>query len=418
MQQIVDQAKLYKSLSEKRVMGINEILSALDFVADYIKKNKYPLYGGMAIDFSLKVIGHEGIYTDAVMPDYDFISPENIKTSLELKALMENDFEGVDAINGMHLTSRRVRINKFNYVADISFYPEPYFSNIPMNSYQGFTFLHIDYQRIDFHRSLSFLYEGSPGRENFRNRLEKDIKRLNLIEKEIPISAHKIKPINTKGLLLEHFNKPQKIAMLNRTKVCYAGFAAIIMFSQQNPEIFGDLALTWDSKVPDPLEIFLDDYEYFKPDDKSQFYEKTVDIYPEAAVRDGVVHFYNYGHLIAANKIGENYVVNIHFICASLLFKYFMLGNEIYLKYYRVMLKLIGTNKFPYNVNGYYYGTVNMNFTFMYGEKEDDCGVKGVKFQPRPKFGDKNMAVENYITYETGGGKKDKIRRKNYECDV
>lgn len=418
MQKILDQAKLYKTVSETQVSNISEIRNALDHVANYLKKHKYPLYGGMAIDFALKSIGHKGIYSDFVMPDYDFISDQNIETSLDLQNyLTQQDMPNVDAINAIHLTTRKVRINKFNVVADITFCPEPYFQNIPLLDYKNLVIVHPDYQRIDFHRSLSFLYEGMPTQENFRNRLTKDVKRLNLIQSNIPVTEHKIESVDTKNILLQYFNQtPKKLQQKKLPKYhCLTGFATLIKFSEIRPDLFGDLKLTADSEVPDPLEVFVDNIDDIPKN--AIYFEKTADIFPEAAYHENVIYYYNFGRLIAANNIKETWHTNIHYICASLLFKYFMLGNVLYLNYYKIMLTLLEQDQEPFRINGTYYGKANINETFAIQEKTDDCDIKKIKKNIRPMFNDKEPKVEKYITYNSGGKQIPEIKPKNFECD-
>ena len=62
----------YKSFAKKHSEGYDDIEKALNVVKKFIQKKKLVLYGGLAIDLSLKHTGEKGIYSDDVIPDYDF----------------------------------------------------------------------------------------------------------------------------------------------------------------------------------------------------------------------------------------------------------------------------------------------------------------------------------------------------------
>lgn len=419
-------AKLYKNLADIRVSNISEINSALDKVADFIKTRKRILYGGMAIDFALKSNGFEGIYDSMILPDYDFYSPENVIDSLVLvDYLRKAGLEEAEAINGLHLTTRRVRLDKATYVADLSYYPEPYYSRIRIGTYNKFVFVHPDFQRIDLHLSLSYLY-GLPGYENFRNRLDKDIKRFNMINKDLPFSSEsyvKVPETNIwKGLMMETLNSPCEINLGKLpSDVCIAGFAALEIALR----VCG-LSKNTNMKIdsPDYLEVFTDSIKNYPVDIK---YDKSCDILPEAGVchKTSIIYYDNYGRLLSACKTKYGPIANVHYLSASFLFKYFMLGEKHYLDAYNKCLKLIEISDkkgMPNSIDGYYYGRTQLSEPMLYSNKSETCTYEGkeINFRPRIMAGTKHsdIKVETFITYNIRGQEIGEYIDKSFNCTL
>src|ERR1700743_3386804 len=99
MDQVLDNSKIYEDIAKRRSFQFNEIERALSVVHAFIIKKKHILYGGMAIDFALKKAGHEGIYQENSIPDYDFFSPDFYNESNELADILNKaGFTNVGAI--------------------------------------------------------------------------------------------------------------------------------------------------------------------------------------------------------------------------------------------------------------------------------------------------------------------------------
>ena len=170
----------YEQIVEKHRYNKDKINAALDIVKNWIIKKQRVLYGGMAIDFSLKCKNHPGIYSDDVIPDYDFYSPDFFTDSLELADILHNaGIDGVSSINAMHFGTRRVRVD-FITVADISYLPKQVYKKIKTLSYNKFKFIHPDMLFMYLHRSMCYLYEMAP-QEVFTSRTHKDIPRINML---------------------------------------------------------------------------------------------------------------------------------------------------------------------------------------------------------------------------------------------
>ena len=111
----------------------------------------------------------------------------------------------INSINALHLTSRRIRFD-ITPIVDISFYPQPYLNNMPTLEHNGLAFVHPDFQRIDIHLSLAYLYAGAP-HDNYKNRLNKDVSRLLLLNQYYPLNygvKRNIKAMNTKNYMLNN----------------------------------------------------------------------------------------------------------------------------------------------------------------------------------------------------------------------
>jgi hypothetical protein len=193
MDEILANTKKYEDLAEKRSVFYGDVDRALEIVKKFIISRQRILYGGMAIDLSLKEAGHSGIYAADATPDYDFMSPDYFNESNELAAILAKEgFENVSAIHAIHLTSRRVRVN-YIPVADITYIPQNLYDQIPtlditstIEGMQGSRVVHPHFQYMDMFRALNTPYEKPPG-EVILQRTKKDIKRYRMLAQYYPI---------------------------------------------------------------------------------------------------------------------------------------------------------------------------------------------------------------------------------------
>jgi hypothetical protein len=187
MEEVFANAKKYEDIAEKRSVFYGNVDKALEIVKKFILSKDRILYGGMAIDLSLKLSGHEGIYAPDAIPDYDFMSPTHYDDSNELAVILaEAGFDNVSAIHAIHLTSRRVRVN-FIPVADITYIPENIYQQVPtLTTKEGMRIVHPDFQRLDMHRAFSTPFEKPPG-EVIIQRTKKDIKRFRMLIAQYPL---------------------------------------------------------------------------------------------------------------------------------------------------------------------------------------------------------------------------------------
>lgn len=186
LEQVLENSKSYLDLAEKRSMFYNNVEKALDIVKDFIQERKRIIYGGMSIDLALKAAKAKGIYADDAIPDYDFMSPDFYKDSIELADILhEAGLQEISSINALHVTTRRVRVN-FIPVADITYIPQEIYDIIPTIEYEGFRVVHPDFQRLDMHRAFGYPFTDPP-REPILHRFQKDQRRFTLLTERYPI---------------------------------------------------------------------------------------------------------------------------------------------------------------------------------------------------------------------------------------
>jgi hypothetical protein len=172
---------------------------AQEIVRKYIQDRECILYGGIAIDYALRLRG-DSIYEDDELPDYDFFVPDNVAAARELISILSARIANVRIYGSRAIYPRTIKIavGVNNWVADITYLPRALFSRIPTLTFDGLKFVHPHFQFSDLHSSLAYPYEGAP-REAVFARWEKDIARFNKLYIAYPIEitiAHH-QPIET-----------------------------------------------------------------------------------------------------------------------------------------------------------------------------------------------------------------------------
>lgn len=438
-----------KAEAENMHENIIEIKKATVFVKDYIQKQGFILYGGTAIHLALLAAGHEGLYNKNKLADYDFFCAHPINESEKLLNALKKEGFTVNAINALHLTTRRIRVGKVA-VADLSFFPM--IEKLPLMIYNGFKFVHPLFQTIDIHISLTYIYRN----DYWKTRMQKDLKRLNLITEIYPFSFlpsfllrknEKVRKTVPSATNKRKKDKKKSILDLFTTDTVYENVDKIInQFLGKNKCFSGDVALVLterlvceNNKALKPLlreteinviEVF-DDSSFFREAKKESekkgavFFEQLLEIFPQSIVKKGVIYFQNYGDLLTANKTKFGWIVNTHYLAATYLFKFFMLGHSSFLdKYYNCMLLLkYGTNpKLPNTINGEYFGTANIHLPWLFDSKRESCALLKIPYLDRP-FSFSRSEKENakkeekdYETYKVRGLQTNKLINKSIEC--
>lgn len=180
-----DDIDKYKKIAQFRDKDKDIITSAHKIVKQFLIDRKLIVFGGMAIDYALRLKG-DSIYDDDVLPDYDCLSSRNVDDAYDLGEILHgNGFENVKVIRAKHVETMRVRINLIT-VADIGYIPQKYIDNYKYLIYDQLHILHPDIQRLDLHKSFCFPLNNAPMEDIF-HRWDKDLKRFNLYEKYYPI---------------------------------------------------------------------------------------------------------------------------------------------------------------------------------------------------------------------------------------
>lgn len=182
--------KQYETITIEKDPYYDDMKKAIKIVIEFIKTNKLIIYGGTAIDYSLRLFG-DCIYSDASqnIPDLDFYSSSSIEHSYQLADLLfKAGFAEARAIRALYVRVMKLDVIDRHWVADISYCPPNIFKNIPTILYNGILCVHPHFQYIDIHNSLSFPFDQAP-REVIFNRISKDIQRYNKLYKYYPIIA-------------------------------------------------------------------------------------------------------------------------------------------------------------------------------------------------------------------------------------
>ena len=180
-------AKDYEVVAQRRDADGPMVDRALEIVRKFIVERGLILFGGLAVDYALRLKG-DRIYPDDQRPDFDFLSTRSVDDAYDLADLLQKaGFEAVGAVRGIHVQTMKVRTD-FIWVADIGYAPPDVFAKIPTFDFQGMRVVHPDYQRMDMHLAFCFPFNGPP-REDVFHRWRKDLKRFNLFEKHYPIAA-------------------------------------------------------------------------------------------------------------------------------------------------------------------------------------------------------------------------------------
>lgn len=167
----------------------NEVVDrALKVVRQFISDKGLILYGGLAIDYTLRLKGGH-IYPEGERPDYDMLSPNNVEHAYELADILTGmGFPAVQAIPALHVQTMKVRVN-IVVVADISFVPEGLFKALPSVEYSDgppIRVIHPHWQFMDQHLAFCFPFRDPP-REPVFHRFKKDLKRFNMLQSKYPL---------------------------------------------------------------------------------------------------------------------------------------------------------------------------------------------------------------------------------------
>lgn len=245
MDYLVDNKSKFEEVSLKRDPNYEMCLKAIEIIKDFIKERGLIIYGGTAIDYALRLHGDK-IYPDEelTMPDLDFYSPDNVKDAYDLADILYAAKLGeVRAIRATFVKTMRVDVGN-QFLADITYSSPNMFKKLPFLLYEGMKIIHPNYQRMDMHIGLTYLYE-SPPREALFARW-KFIKRLNLMDKYYPLPDAPIVKINEKKRL-------HKLPY-NFTKYVFSGSVAYSMMCKY----VSDMQKEYKNKLSEETNKYLD----------------------------------------------------------------------------------------------------------------------------------------------------------------
>jgi endogenous inhibitor of DNA gyrase (YacG/DUF329 family) len=187
LRQAVDTAEEKKG---KTVANSPEVKRIIGIVENFIRNNKLICYGGTAINNILPK--QDQFYnTDIEIPDYDFFSWNALSNAKELVDIyIKEGFVEVEAKSGQHHGTYKVYVN-FIPVADISYIPKELFNALKKEAIKvaGILYAPPNYLRMSMYLELS-----RP--DGDVSRWEKVLKRLTLLNRSYPLTAHQCSHID------------------------------------------------------------------------------------------------------------------------------------------------------------------------------------------------------------------------------
>lgn len=333
------------NISLEKNIDKDTIIAAHEIVKKFIIDRGLIIFGGLAIDYALKIKGSY-IYSANELPDYDCLSKRNVDDAYDLGDILYNiGFENVKVIKAKHVETMRVRVNLIT-VIDIGYSPYIYFEKYKTLKYNDMNILHPDMQRLDLHKAFCFPLSNPPMEDIF-HRWEKDIKRFNLFEKYYPIKISKIK-INTKK---KKYTLP--ISIYDK-KYATHGFMAYALFCKEILKYIDkkklDNVILLDINYITEKECSVDmpiDENYIFVTDTSNKTESTyytiLGLIPESYIKDNISIFFV--DMLSIVNIDNIQVVSIQYLLLYFLF-YANFDNDmdnrkIYKNFYLYTLQLI-----------------------------------------------------------------------------
>lgn len=159
-----------------------EIMEVNKIVLDYIRDNKRKIYGGYALNATIKHKNKDdAFYEDDKIPDIDFYSPDPIIDAIKIcNILHDKGYKFVEGRTAFHKETYTVFVNYEN-AADISYVPKHIYNNIPYVTIDGIQYVHTSFISIDIFREFTEPYFSS-------DRWTKTFPRLVLAQKHYPLN--------------------------------------------------------------------------------------------------------------------------------------------------------------------------------------------------------------------------------------
>jgi len=195
LRQAVDKTTEIQGKQEVNNESIQKMVLILE---NFLIRKKLICYGGTAINNILpKDVQFYNKSTE--LPDYDFFSKNPIEDAKELSDLYFNEgFSDVEAKSGTHKRTYKVFVN-YIPIADITYMNSEIYDNLEK---EAITILGIRYCPPNYLRMSMYLELSRP--EGDVSRWEKVMKRLNLLNKHLPLKIHiDCKKVKDKGTNIE-----------------------------------------------------------------------------------------------------------------------------------------------------------------------------------------------------------------------
>lgn len=332
-----------KTILDIKTHNYNDYKSFLNIIKKIIIERKLVMYGGMAIHYALKLKGHEGIYHEDRLPDYDIYSSNFYKDSNEITLYIYNlGYTNVLSVTCQHVTTRTIKMG-FNRLCDIT--QLNYFNKLPTLTYEDIVFVHPLFQRLSLYLVLSMPYAFERG-ENLSFRYAKDVKRLALLDKYYPVGEEED---NSK------FNTVDLKITVDKTRYI-SGLVAYAIYYKLSKDKTLLVPITYDKDtLTVPSDLPLKYNTYYDYTNKYKKYVKRYkfgDLFPKSRVEKADTNgnkvfeeIVNIKYTIQTiNKIDDYLVLNIYNTLLYFLCYYFLTDNTLYLKIIKSLQLMIERN--------------------------------------------------------------------------
>lgn len=337
-----------------------------DICLQFVIAKKLIVFGGLAIDFSLKKNKCGGIYEDYQLMDIDVFSNRHYDDAHELLELfISKGYTNCDLMVAMHPTSVRVRIDHY-MLLDVAYAPDNIYELYSKTAllyptdYGNVLFRHPYIQILDVHRSFSYPYENKP-LENIKNRFYKDYERYLKLIDCYPFDDKNIKYISfvtESGISSNVSKESNKYTEHTIEKDYYIhGIIAYMFYEQIFSDNINDTLIKNKGKLDldnntvklrkgfQPLymvtHIQLDTLVGNAGPDQVEHYYKYMDIIPEIT-KIGKIKYFT---VVPGNEPGfieyKGYkIISIHFVMLWLLHIWLVKKNNIYIEMYRNLFNM------------------------------------------------------------------------------
>lgn len=161
----------------------------ISLVRQFIQRKNLVIYGGLAIHLLLREEGHEGIYDDNDIPDYDVFSEKYEEDALEFAKMINKKYSygKIRIVTGITGKTRRIFIGLGDEARlDISFKSKKDIEKIQTKMIGPYTVCGPHFLKIDQYQNLCI----NLFKDMFR--MNKTFKRVRLLEKYFPLIPGKV----------------------------------------------------------------------------------------------------------------------------------------------------------------------------------------------------------------------------------
>lgn len=350
----------YKTISSLRDIDYQMQINALEIVKKFVQERGLIVYGGLAIDYALRLKG-KYLYTDDKIPDYDIYSPRHAEDTYDLADILHKEgFLNVGAIRAKHSQTMRVKTD-FIFVADITYTPKNIYDIIPTIEYSGFRIVDPKFQIMDIHSSLSFPFYGPP-MENIYYRWFRDIDRYNKLIYLYPIKsksdcysgAHKITiaaDIFDNNSVALHSIGAFALLSKNMNKLFPKEFPKFLEYSADGSDTTNAGVITYYSPIPHKPIVITTDIGIFRTLETNEkiklngIYNQYVDLRPEVySYQEYDVHYVR-DSLLSVTKTKGIITPAVHYLMLHFMFMNLTSDNadnaDMYLSFYNELSRMI-----------------------------------------------------------------------------